>query len=185
MQNPRLASRYAKSLLDIAIEQNNLEQVLADMKMIHQVNETSPDFVLLLKSPVVKGDKKLSIINTIFEGKLQVVTLSFIELMIKKGREFYLPEIAATFLNQYKEHKNIRTVNLSTATVLSDEMRTYILNKVAENTEGTVELQTEVNENLIGGFVLKVGDQLFDASIRRDLNDIRTQFTKNLYIADI
>src|SRR5690606_25691089 len=112
MQNPRLASRYAKSLLDIAIEQNNLEQVLADMKMIHQVNETSPDFVLLLKSPVVKGDKKLSIINTIFEGKLQVVTLSFIELMIKKGREFYLPEIAATFLNQYKEHKNIRTVNL-------------------------------------------------------------------------
>ncbi len=185
MQNPRLASRYAKSLLDIAIEQNNLDAVLADMQLIHQVNQANPDFVLMLKSPVVKGDKKMSIFRSVFEGRLQAVTFAFIELMIKKGREFYMPEIAATFLTQYKAYKNIKTVSLSTATPLSDGIRTYILDKVAATTDGTVDLQTEVNEDLIGGFVLKVGDKLFDASIRRDLTDIRNQFTKNLYVADI
>jgi len=186
MQNPRLASRYAKSLIDIAQEQNVLEAVKGDMELIRQICLSNHDFVLMLKSPIVKADKKAAVIQAVLEGKIQPVSAGFINLLINKGREFYLPEIAETFAAQYKELKNIRTVHLTTAVAIDDELKQMIREKVASSvTDGQIELNTAVNEHLIGGFTLEIGDKLFDASIRRDLNDIRNQFTKNLYIAEI
>ncbi len=186
MQNPRLASRYAKSLLDIALEQNVLEAVRGDMELIQQVGKTNPDLVLMLKSPVIKGDKKLSVFKAVFEGRVQQVTLLFIELLVRKGREFFLPEIATAFASQYKTYKHINTVSLTTAVAIDDQLKQLIHSKVATSlTDGHIELNTEVDESLIGGFVLQVGDKLFDASIRRDLVDIKAQFTKNLYVAEI
>lgn len=186
MPNPRLASRYAKSLIDIAQEQNVLEAILGDMELIQQVCHSSRDFVLMLKSPVVKADKKLAILNSILEGKVQKLTLAFMALLVNKGREIYLPEIAEVFSQQYKELKNIKTVHLTTAVAMDENLQRMIYDKVAASLkEGQVELKTKVDEDLIGGFVLEVGDKLFDASVKRDLTDIRNQFTKNLYIAEI
>ncbi len=186
MQNPRLASRYAKSLIDIAQELNVLEAVLDDMELIQQVCTSSHDFVLMLRSPVVKADKKAAILHSLFQDKIQKVTLGFIDLLVNKGREFYLPEIVDAFTAQYKELKNIRTVNLTTAVAIDDNLKKVIFEKVAASVQdGHVELNTLVDESLIGGFTLEIEDKLFDASIRRDLTDIRNQFTKNLYIADI
>ena len=186
MQNPRLASRYAKSLIDIAQEQNVLEDVLDDMELIQQVCQGNHDFVMMLKSPVVKGDKKTAVVHAIFDGKIQKVTLGFVSLLISKGREFYLPEIVDAFSAQYKELKNIRTVNLTTAVAIDENLKKVIFDKVtASIPEGHVELNTHVDAELIGGFTLEVDDKLFDASIRRDLVDIKNQFTKNLYIAEV
>jgi F-type H+-transporting ATPase subunit delta len=186
MQNPRLAGRYAKSLIDIAQEQNVLDAVLGDMELMHKVSDSNPDLVTMLKSPIVKGDKKMAVLNAIFEGKVQKITLAFTDLLVKKGREFFLPEIASAFVSQYKELKNIKTVHLTTAVAIDEDLKQMIRNKVAASVQdGHVELETKVNEELIGGFMLEVGDKLFDASVRRDLIDIRNQFTKNLYVADI
>ncbi|WP_118976889.1 ATP synthase F1 subunit delta [Taibaiella koreensis] len=186
MQNPRLASRYAKSLIDIAQEQNALEAVLDDMELIQQICQSNHDFVLMLKSPVVKSDKKMAILHTVLDGRVQPVTMGFINLLVNKGREFYLPEIVEAFSTQYKELKHIRTVNLTTAVAIDDNVKKLIFDKVtASIADGHVELNTFVNEDLIGGFTLEVDDKLFDASIRRDLNDIKQQFTKNLFVADM
>lgn len=186
MQNPRLASRYAKSLIDIAQEMNVLEDVLDDVELIQQICDSNHDFVLMLKSPIVKGDKKTAVLRTILESRIQTVTLSFLNLLVSKGREFYLPEIVEAFTLQYKELKNIRTVNLTTAVAIDENLKKVIFDKVTASVQdGHVELNTHVNEDLIGGFTLEVDDKLFDASVRRDLTDIRNQFTKNLYIADI
>lgn len=186
MQNPRLASRYAKSLIDIAQEQNCLEAVKNDMKLVNQICESSHDLVLMLKSPVVKADKKAAILNSILDGKVQAVTIAFMSLLINKGREIYLPEIASSFAMQYKVLKNIQTVNLTTAVAIDESIKNTIKEKVAASLkDGQVELNTAVNADLIGGFTLEVGDKLFDASIRRDLNDIKKQFTKNLFVAQI
>lgn len=186
MQNPRLASRYAKSLIDIAQELNVLEAVLDDMELIQQVCTSSHDFVLMLKSPVVKADKKTAILHSLFQDKIQKVTLGFVDLLVSKGREFHLPEIVDAFTAQYKELKNIRTVNLTTAVAIDENLKKVIFEKVAASVQdGHVELNTLVDEELIGGFTLEIEDKLFDASIRRDLTDIRNQFTKNLYIANI
>lgn len=186
MQNPRLASRYAKSLIDIAQEMNVLEDVLDDMELVQQICQSNRDLVLMLKSPVVKADKKGAVLHAVLEGRMQQVSMSFIDLLVSKGRENYLPEIAEAFYNQYKEMKQIRTVQLTTAVAIDEQLRKLIYDKVAASVQdGHVELKTSVDEQLIGGFTLEIGDKLFDASIRRDLADIRKQFTRNLYIADI
>lgn len=187
MQNPRLASRYAKSLIDIAQEQNTLEAVKTDMELLQQICESNQDLVLMLKSPVVKADKKAAVLHAILDGKVQTVTMAFISLLINKGREFYLPEIASTFSMQYKALKNIKSVHLTTAVAIDESLKNNIKEKVAASMQdgGHIDLITAVDADLIGGFTLEIGDKLFDASVKRDLNDIKAQFTKNLYIADI
>lgn len=186
MRNPRLATRYAKSLLGLAQEQNVLEPVLEDMNMLTELCTKSPDFTLMLRSPVIKGEKKLSIIKAIIGGKLHALTEGFITLLVKKGREFFLPEMAQAYVTQYRALKNIHSVQFTTAVKIDETLKQEILKKIAASLkEGSIDLQMNVNEHLVGGFVLEVGGKLFDASIRRDLNDIKKQFTKNLYIADI
>ena len=100
MQNPRLASRYAKSLIDLAQELNALEAVLDDMELIQQACNDSHDLVLMLKSPIVKADKKTAVLHALFQDKIQKVTLAFIDLLVNKGREFHLPEIVDAFTAQ-------------------------------------------------------------------------------------
>jgi F-type H+-transporting ATPase subunit delta len=186
MQNPRLAARYAKSLIDIAQEQKTLEAVKADMELLAHICESNRDFVLMLKSPVVKADKKAAVIKAVLDGKVQQETQAFIRLLINKGREFYLPEMATAFADQYRNLKNIKTVQLTTAVAVDETLKSYIMGKVTESVkDGQIELKTSVDADLIGGFTLEIGDKLFDASIRRDLVDIKNQFTKNLYVASI
>lgn len=183
MRNPRLATRYAKSILDLAIEQNVLEPVLSDMELILNTFAKSRELTVILRSPVIGVEKKNAILAAIFEGKIQHITKLFIELLVKKNREFFLPEMAEAFITQYKVYKNIHVVRLTTAVAINDTLKEELERKIASSlTDGSIDMETRVNADLIGGFVLEVGDKLFDASILRDLNDIKKQFTKNEYI---
>src|SRR4051812_15755795 len=101
MLNPRLASRYAKSLIDLSIERGQLGAVFNDMQYLNMVTRSNRDFTAILKSPVVTPDRKQSIIDTVTEGKITELTASFIRLLIRKGREANLPEIAPAFIEQY------------------------------------------------------------------------------------
>ena len=186
MQNPRLAARYAKSLLDIAVEQNQLEPTLADMKFVESVNRKSREFANMLRSPIISADKKESIINAVFGENLASLSKAFISLLVRKGREKNLPEIATAFVDQYKAMKGIKTVKLSSAAPLNDTVKEAIRkNIVASLPKNTIEIKEVIKPELIGGFVLEMDDKLFDASVRRDLNDVKAQFLKNLYIQDI
>lgn len=182
MQNPRLASRYAKSILDLAVEKDSLEAVLKDMQALHAICNASADFRLMLESPVIKGDKKLSILMAVLQSqKLNAITNGFISLLVNKGREIYLPEIAKAFIGQYNELKNIRTVKLTTATPVNDTVKNNILSKVSADLSGKVNLETSIDESLIGGFVLEMGDRLFDASVKKKLNDVRARILDHSY----
>ena len=184
MQNPRLASRYAKSLIDLAIERNCLEDTLSDMQLLDSICRQNPDFVLMLRSPVIPGSKKLSIINAVVSDKMKELTKAFMSLLVTKGRELNLPEIAETFIAQYKESKNIRTVKVTTAVAMDEKMKGSILSKIAGYMPlATIELNTAVNANLIGGFVLEVEDQLFDASVKKKLNDIKSNIVDLSYVS--
>ena len=186
MQNPRLASRYAKALIDIAKEQNVLDAVLNDMTLILNTVKSSKELALVTQSPIIKGDKKLEILHAVFGANLQKATTLFMDLVINKGREANLAEIAEAYIHQYNQFNKINTVKVTTAAPLDEELKTAIMAKVAEQIQGNkVEIETEVNPDLIGGFVLQIGDKFFDASVRRDLNDVKHQFTKNIFVADI
>ncbi len=185
MQNPRLATRYAKSLLDLAIEQNNIEAVYADMNLLKSLMKTNADFVALLRSPIVKANKKDSIITSVLGNKVSQMTLLFMKLLTNKSRESNMPEIVTAFINQYNVLNNIQTVKLTTATPISEELKNSIVAKVKSSTTSKVEIETSVKEELIGGFKLEVGGTLIDASILRDLNDVKKQFLNNEYIHNI
>jgi F-type H+-transporting ATPase subunit delta len=183
MNNPRLAGRYAQSLLDLAIEQKQLDAVYADMKFLLSVTTTNPDFVSLLKSPVIASDKKEKIIEAVTTGRVTELTGLFIRLLIRKTRESYLPQIVRAFLEKYNLMNNIHPVRITTAVPMSDELRDAILAKIKTNPGlQKIELEAVVEEKLIGGFKLEMGTQLVDASILRDLQDIKKQFLGNEYM---
>jgi F-type H+-transporting ATPase subunit delta len=183
MHNPRLAARYAKSLIGLAIEKGQLENVFADMKWLHGICKTNGDFVSLLRSPIVKSDKKHKILDSVTGDSVNGITKAFMKLLVNKGRESNLPEIASSYVQQYKEYKKIYDVKLITATPASEELKNAIVNHLRSTTEmQNIELETAVDEKLIGGFVLKVGDKLVDASIAYDLKNIARQFDNNDFI---
>lgn len=186
MPNPRLASRYAKSLIDLANERGQLETVYADMQYLQAVCKSNRDFVTLLRSPVITPDKKQSIIKAVTKDKISELTTEFSRLLVTKGRESYLPEISAAFIEQYKHQKNIHTIKLTTATPISEELKKQIIDKVKSQTaKSNIELTAVVKEDIIGGFVLEMGDTLVDASILYDLNKIKSQFLNNDFIYKI
>ena len=186
MQNPRLAARYSKSLLDLSVEQNQVDAVLADIKLLDHVCMISREFSNMLRSPIIKADKKLAVIEALFGDKLSVITKGFIRLLVNKGREANLPEMVHAFIDQYKVLKNIKSVKITTAAPLNEAVKNKILQyATATVNNNEVELTEAVDPNLVGGFVLEMDDKLFDASIRRELNEVRSHFTKNFYVSQI
>lgn len=183
MQNPRLAIRYAKSLLDLAKEQNKVEEVYNDMKLLDDICTSNREFANVLKSPIIKEGKKNQIIESVTAGRINVLTASFIKLLGAKSRESNLPEIISAFIEQYNVSKGIHKVKLTTAIEISGEIKNDFINKIktAEGIEN-IELEANVDEKLVGGFVLEMEGKKADASIRRDLLDVQKQFMNNDYI---
>lgn len=186
MPNPRLAARYAKSLVDIAVEKNQLEAVYADVKFLEAVCLGSREFVNLLRSPVIKADKKEKIIEAVTARKVSPLTTAFNKLLTSKGRESELPEILKAFIDQYNHLKGITKATLTTAVPMSPELKQRIESKLlSEAGLKKVELDTRTDESLIGGFVLEFEGKIVDASVARDLRDIKKQFTGNIYVQNI
>lgn len=185
MTNPRLATRYAKSLMGLAQEQNQLEAVYADMEYLQGICKSNKDFVNLLRSPIIKPGVKKKIVSAVTEGKTGVLTNAFNNLIITKGRESNLPEIAATFIQQYKDYKGIRTVKITTAVPMEESAKKDIISKMKQDAGAAIEIDSVVDESIIGGFVLQTGDSLVDASIAYDLKAIQKQFMNNDFIYKI
>lgn len=179
----RVSERYAKALVDLSLERGQLEKVYEDIQGFISVAKNR-EFANMLQSPIVKSDKKQSIFNAIFGDKVEATTKAFFDIIIKKGREAELTNIATSFVEQYKQIKNISTITLTTATTASDKMIAAIKAKLeaSEEINGTVDLQTAVDEELVGGFVLKFGDKLYDASVASQLKQLKKEFSKNAYI---
>ncbi len=186
MPNNRLADRYAKSLIDLAIERSQLDIVRTNMQYFIALCNASSEFVNMLRSPIIKSDQKEKIVLAITSGNINELTAAFIFLLLRKGRESYLPEIANAFVHQYNTINDIHVVKLTTAVDVSEETKQLIVSKVKiANNFKTVELQTETNANLIGGFTLEFDNKLVDASIASDLRQIKKQFKDNHYIHNL
>jgi F-type H+-transporting ATPase subunit delta len=183
MTNPRLAGRYAKSLLGLAVEQNKLDAICADIRMLQSICNSNPDFVNMLKSPVIPSDKKEKILEAITAGKVDELTQAFLRLLIIKTREYSLPEIVKAFIEQYNELNGIHQIKITTAVPVSDALKNALAQKIKSDSKlDKIELEMAVKDELIGGFTLEVGGTLIDASIQRDLNDVKKQFKSNEYI---
>lgn len=185
MSEYRIASRYSQSLLDLAVEKKQLEDIKADMELFSKVCKENRDFVLMLNNPILESLRKAAIIKEIFKGKVQEMTSLFFDLVSRKNRESVLPEMAKVFLQLYNEHKGIITAEVSTTFKLDDSLRSEVIKIVKEISGKEVELNEKVNEALIGGFLIRVGDKQIDETIQSKLNDLRRELTQNQYIKQI
>lgn len=183
MVDTKVASRYAKSLIGLAQEQNLLEEVKKDMEVILNACRSSKEFQIVLKSPIIKGDKKLSIFKEAFGSLVSNLTVSFVDILTRKGREIYLEGIAAEYIRQYREIKKIVTAKVITAVPLDDTLRAKIA-ALVKNSASSVEIEEKVDPSIIGGLIVTVGDRQIDASIAGKINALRKDFSKNLYVKE-
>ncbi|MES2645623.1 MAG: ATP synthase F1 subunit delta [Bacteroidota bacterium] len=186
MLNPRVAMPYAKSLIDLAVEKGRLEEVNKDIEFLAEVMRVSPEFKTVLASPVINANKKVTILGAVTDGKVGPITAGFFQLLLNKGRENVLPEIVTAFKEQYNVIKGINKVKLTTPSPVSEEQKNQLINKLtAETGLGNIVMETEVDESLIGGFILEFDHKVIDASLKFDLKQIRKSFMRNDYIYNI
>lgn len=186
MADSRAVSRYVKSLLDLAVERQVLEEVHRDMVVFTDVVFKSRQLELLLQSPVIKHDKKLEILKRIFTGKVHPLTMAFFEIITRKNREPILAGVAREFHNCYNEYKGIGKATVTTAIPLDAKARMDIEKLVRTYSDKKeIELTERVDPGLIGGFILNVGDRQVDASIRHKIKSLKVKFSENPYIKEL
>lgn len=182
MSDIRVASRYAKSLIELADEKGVLEQVQQDMLLFSKVVSQNRDFQLMLTNPVIKSDKKLKVINSIFTGKVHKLTLMFFNLVAQKSREAVLLSMTSEFERQYNEVKGIQIATVVSAVPFAPAQRDALIRQLTLETGKIIQLKETVDPSLIGGFVLRVGDKQIDSSVKNSLRKLRIDFKDNSYI---
>ncbi|MDA3907127.1 MAG: ATP synthase F1 subunit delta [Bacteroidales bacterium] len=183
MKQIRLANRYAKALFELALEQQKLEIVAEDMQLINDVIAENRDLALLLKSPVVNSHKKTSVLSALFEKNIDHLSLRFLSLLAKNGREDIIPQIAESLLNIYNDYRGITDAWLTSASELEKDAKTAILTMLKRLSGKEVRLHEYVNADLLGGFVVKLGDYQYDASTKTLIKRLKDNIKNNLIIA--
>jgi len=183
MADFKVASRYVKSLLGLAQEQGALDEVHKDMQLIDKACNDNRELVVLLHSPVIRHELKRSILMKLFEGKVHKLTLAIIDIVTRKNREALLPAIAKEFHNAFNDFKGIQKARITTTFPLDDALRNEVKKIVLKLCDRkSIELDEYIEKDLIGGFVLNVGDKQIDASIISKLKALKLSFSQNPYI---
>ncbi|UTW63768.1 ATP synthase F1 subunit delta [bacterium SCSIO 12741] len=178
----KVARRYAKSLLFLAMERGEQQAVFQQLQQVAKVAEENRDLRILLSSPVVQKDKKISILQTIFAGSFGELLNGFVSLLTKNNRESLLQQIAVAYMELYKAENKIVSAQVTTAIPMDDDFRQRIRGVVGALDSNEVEILEDVDAELIGGLKLRIGDIQVDASVARQLREIRNKLTNEDYI---
>lgn len=176
MRISKVAFKYAQSLLQITIDQHALETVSKEIEFIAKTLKDFPRVAKLLKNPVMKLEIKMGVLHDIFASRLSEHTMRFLNFLGEKDRIALLGEIIEAFYIKRNEHLGIVTVSVSTASDFSKEQEESLSSRIAVVTGLKPELTVSTDAGLIGGFVARVGDTVFDASLRHQLERLRTRF---------
>ena len=182
----KIVSRYARSLIEISIEQNQLESTIENAKYIQEVSKIR-DFRNMLQNPVIKPDKKLKVFESLFKDQVNDFFYKFMQLVIKKGRESILPAIVDEVLDQYKRMKMITDIQLTTATALDLDFMSRLNDSLIKSsiTAEKLDFKTKVDKDIIGGFIIQIEDKLIDSSIRKKLKSIENEIIEKRFIKAI
>jgi F-type H+-transporting ATPase subunit delta len=179
IENRQLASRYAEPVVQLAQEQNQLSRIKEEAELILKTAEDSRDLRLLLKSPVVKNNKKLAVLEEVFKGKLSPLMQNLVKVVSRNSREPQLLDIVRLVVSRYNDLHNIGEGTLEVATELDKATYDAISTKVAGILgKDRMDFQVEVKPDLIGGFKVKLGDRQIDASVKGQLQDLRNTFLR-------
>jgi F-type H+-transporting ATPase subunit delta len=178
MNDSKISVRYSRALFQSALEKNILDSVNKDMILISEVCKLAEtkDF---LRSPIIIPSKKTEIFHNILGENVEKITMSLIDLVVKNGRESYLPAIARVFIHETLKHKGITKSILTTAVEVDEKVRQKIISMISDVFKTRVELEEVIDAQIIGGFVLRIDDNYIDASVRNKLNKIKKELTRS------
>ncbi|MGO2294068.1 MAG: ATP synthase F1 subunit delta [Psychroflexus halocasei] len=171
----RAAYRYAKATIELAQEQNKLEAVYRDMELIHQTIDQNKELNAVLISPVVKLSTKLDIVVDVFKQTDQLVQELF-KTLATNNRIDILILVAVEFISKYKDLHNIQEATVVTATALTPEVEAKVQETIKNVTGYSAKIKNEIDESILGGFILKLKDLQFDASAQGNLNALKREF---------
>ncbi|MFP8488048.1 ATP synthase F1 subunit delta [Gracilimonas sp. Q87] len=172
----KASGRYAKALLELAEEQNVLEQTLEDVLFIKETIDGSRDLLIALKSPVIKPEKKVAILEEIFGDEVGELVHKFITLIARKNRQSMIDEIANSFIEVYNDHVGIIEAKVSVANKLTDEQLDKVKSRLAEVTGKKIQIVEYVDEDLRGGMAIKIADTVIDGTVKHKLEQLEDVF---------
>jgi F-type H+-transporting ATPase subunit delta len=182
MSESKVAARYAKALLDLALEQNQLDAIAGNMKDFLDTIRKNPQLDVLLKSPVITGDHKMAVVKRVFEKSYHKNTIAFFDILIRKNRSYYVKGAVQAFMHLYKIHNKIITASIKTAQPINDNLTNEVKQFIEKYSGKKVELTSSIDPRLIGGLVIQMEDKLFDASISGKLSKVKHDLL-NSYIS--
>ena len=185
MKGARPALRYARAILNLAKETNIETEVNADMQLINATISESDDLQTMLKSPVIKATDKKRVLNALFADKVNAVSLGLFNLLEENKRMVMLEPIASQYTIIYDYLKSMDIAKVTTAVALTKDMEEKVLRKVVELTGNKTSIENTIDPSILGGFILRVGDMQYDASISNNLNELRREFDNSQYIPKI
>lgn len=174
MNDSKISVRYARALFQTALERKNLDQVNQDMLFISEICK-APETKEFLRSPIIVPSKKEAIFHKMLGDNVEPITLSLIDLVVKNGRESFLPAIARVFIHETKKFKGITESVLTTAVKVDDNVRKQISELISEVFKTKVDLKEIIDPEIIGGFILQIDDSYIDASIKNKLRKIKKE----------
>ena len=181
MSGSRAAVRYAKAILSFALEQSKEVEVNEDMLLIDTTIEESEDLQLLLNSPVIKSELKKVALKEIFTTKVTSLTIGLIDLLIDNKRLSILSDVTKKYTVLFDKLKGIEVAKVTTAIPLTEALNKQVLSKVKEITGKDATIENIINPDIIGGFILRIGDVQYDASVANKLQGLKRQFESESY----
>lgn len=179
MTTSKVAKRYAKAWFELAKEKNMQDVVFQDFETIRKISRESRELLRMFYSPIVKTAKKIAVLKAVFTGQLSDLTLHYVLMLTEKGRESQITHIAEAYRLLYLADKNIIEAHVTTATPLDDALRSQFKAIVGKQTGKEVQLVEKVDAEIIGGYMLRIGDKQEDTSIKSKLNRIARDFHEN------
>ena len=178
MSGSRAAIRYAKAVLSLATDQKSADAVNSDMKSITNAIAHSEDLNQMLQSPVVRSSDKKNVLTSVFKNA-NIVTTNLIDVLISNKRLVLLNDVASSYTELYDHMRGSQVAKVTTAVPLTSELKTKVLAKVKELTGKEAEVENIIDETILGGFILRVGDIQYNASISNKLDKLKREFTLN------
>lgn len=178
MKGTRAAIRYAKAILDLAKDQNAEEAVNNDMKLVTNTIAENKELKSLLDSPVVKVAQKTAVLKEVFVNT-NAITIGLVDVLAENKRITLLGAIATEYTSLFDASQGFQKAHVTTAVPLTNDMNAKVLAKVKELTGKEALIENTVDEAILGGFILRVGDLQYNASIANNFNKLKRAFSQN------
>ena len=174
----RAASRYAKALLSLATEEKKAKEVNKDMKLIAEVIQENENLSNVLQSPVLSSIDKKEVLSKVFK-KQHKITSKLVDTLMTNKRIALIGDVASKYNELFDAMKDEQIAKVTTATTLDKDLEKKVLKKVKELTGKKATIENIIDETIIGGFILRIGDLQYDASVANQLNTLKREFTLN------